>query len=90
MGGGGTAAARSLVDDINAALSAVSGGGGLPQETHGARDGNVVIWWAVQCYHLRQGLQACGWPSSLGLVARGWQADLFHADDNSSAAPGAP
>ena len=35
--GGGTAAARSLVDDINAALSAVSGGGGLSgHETHGA------------------------------------------------------
>ena len=36
MGGsGGAAAARSLVDDVNAALSAVSGGR-LPQESHGA------------------------------------------------------
>ena len=40
---GSTAAARSLVDDINAALSAVSGGR-MPQETHGMHESRSRVW----------------------------------------------
>ncbi len=61
--GGGTAPARSLVDDINAALSAVSGGGGgLPQQTHGAGEAmSSFPGWAVQSYRFPQGQSyACG------------------------------